>query len=99
MTWIDRPLTATDRTANVLGALAGTVTDQATAAMLAAADLPSKGSSSSLAALVAIAEFLGAPTADRLRGPRRGPAGMSWKRSSAASLLTSWRRCTACWVG
>ena len=56
-----------DRTANVLGALAGTVTDQATAAMLAAAELPSKGSSSPLAALVAIAEFLGAPTVDQLR--------------------------------
>lgn len=56
-----------DRTANVLGALAGTVTDQATAAMLAAAELPSKGSSSSVAALAAIAEFLGAPTVDQLR--------------------------------
>jgi hypothetical protein len=39
------------RTANVLGALAGTVTDQATAAMLAAAGLPAKESSSAPAAL------------------------------------------------
>ncbi len=60
-------MTARDRTANVLGALAGTITDQATAAMLTAANLPTRGSSSSLAALSAIAEFLGTPTVDRLR--------------------------------
>ena len=44
-------MTVLDRTANVLGALAGTVSDQATAAMLEAGDLPAKGSSSSLAAI------------------------------------------------
>jgi DNA-binding MarR family transcriptional regulator len=55
------------RTANVLGALAGTVTDQATAAMLAAAGLPAKGSSSAPAALSAIAEFLGTPTVEQIR--------------------------------
>jgi DNA-binding MarR family transcriptional regulator len=60
-------LTQLDRTANVLGALAATVTDQATAAMLAAADLPATGSSSALATLSAIAEFLDAPTVDQVR--------------------------------
>jgi len=60
-------LTDPDRTANVLGALAGTVTDQATAAMLAAAGLPARGSSSALAAVSAIAEFLGTPTVEQIR--------------------------------
>lgn len=60
-------MTDLDRAANVLGAMAGTVTDQTTAAMLAAADLPAKGSSSSIAALSSIAEFLGTPTVDQIR--------------------------------
>lgn len=60
-------MTQLDRTANVLGALAATVTDQATAAMLAATDLPAAGSSSALATVSAIAEFLDAPTVDQVR--------------------------------
>lgn len=64
-------MTELDRTANVLGALAGTVTDQSAAAMLAAVDLPAKGSasgsSSALAALSSIAEFLGTPSVDQVR--------------------------------
>ncbi len=60
-------MTARDRAANVLGALAGTVTDQMTAAMLAAADLPARGSSSAVAALLAIDEFLGTPSLDQVR--------------------------------
>lgn len=60
-------MTARDRAANVLGALAGTVTDQMTAAMLAAADLPARGSSSAVAALLAIDEFLDTPTVDQVR--------------------------------
>lgn len=60
-------MTDLDRAANVLGALAGTVTDQAAAAMSAAAGLPAKGSTTALAALSAIAEFLGSPTVDQIR--------------------------------
>lgn len=60
-------MTALHRAANVLGAVAGTVTDQATAAMLAAADLPARGSSSAVAALLAIDEFLDTPTVDQVR--------------------------------
>lgn len=60
-------MTDLDRVANVLGALAGTITDQATAAMAAAAELPAKGSTATLAALSAIAEFLDSPTVDQLR--------------------------------
>lgn len=60
-------MTELDRAANVLGALAGAVTDQSTAAMVAATDLPAKGSTSALAALSAIAEFLDSPTVDQIR--------------------------------
>lgn len=60
-------MTDLDRAANVLGALAGTVTDQSAAAMAAAAGLPAKGSTTALAALSAIAEFLGSPTVDQIR--------------------------------
>jgi DNA-binding MarR family transcriptional regulator len=56
-----------DRAANVLGALAGTVTDQVAAAMAAATGLPAKGSTTALAALSAIAEFLDSPTVDQVR--------------------------------
>jgi len=60
-------LTDLDRAANVLGALAGTVTDQVATAMTAATGLPAKGSTTTLAALSAIAEFLHAPSVDQLR--------------------------------
>lgn len=60
-------MTDLDRAANVLGALAGTVTDQVAAAMTAATGLPGKGSTTTLAALSAIAEFLHSPTVDQLR--------------------------------
>src|SRR6478752_563286 len=60
-------MTDLDRAANVLGALAGTVTDQVAAAMAAAAGLPAKGSTTALAALSAIAEFLDSPTVDQVR--------------------------------
>lgn len=60
-------MTELDRAGNVLGALAGTVTDQAAAAMAAAAGLPAKGSTATLAALSAIAEFLHSPTVDQIR--------------------------------
>lgn len=60
-------MTELDRAANVLGALAGAVTDQSTAAMAGAAGLPAKGSTTALAALSAIAEFLDSPTVDQIR--------------------------------
>lgn len=60
-------MTDLERAANVLGALAGTITDQATAAMSVAARRPAKGSTTALAALSAIAEFLGSPTVDQIR--------------------------------
>ena len=60
-------MTDLDRAANVLGALAGTVTDQVAAAMAAAAGLPAKGSTTALAGLSAIAEFLDSPTVDQVR--------------------------------
>jgi len=60
-------LTELDRAANVLGALAGTVTDQVATAMAAATGLPGRGSTTALAALSAIAEFLNSPTVDQVR--------------------------------
>jgi DNA-binding MarR family transcriptional regulator len=60
-------VTELDRAANVLGALAGTITDQAVAAMSVAARRPAKGSTAALGALSAIAEFLGTPTVDQIR--------------------------------
>lgn len=62
----DPAVTELDRTANVLGALAATIADQAAAAMAGAAQLPARGSTAPLAALSAIAEFLGAPTVDQI---------------------------------
>ncbi|WP_420121988.1 MarR family winged helix-turn-helix transcriptional regulator [Nakamurella sp.] len=59
-------MTELDRTANVLGALAGTISDQAAAAMAGAAGLPARGSTAPLAALSAIAEFLDSPTVDQV---------------------------------
>ena len=63
----DPSVTELDRTANVLGALAAAVADQAAAAMAGAAGLPARGSTAPLAALSAISEFLDSPTVDQVR--------------------------------
>ena len=60
-------MTELDRVANVLGALAGTVTDQTVAAMSLAAGRATRGSTTALAALSAMAEFLDSPTVDGVR--------------------------------